>query len=61
MIIILEQYIEDKWDERSWQLALSSEKPVEAYLKSVEERRLAKSAVSIDDMPKEQQDWLRST
>lgn len=57
---MMEQYIEDKWDDRHWELALTTEKPVENYLKSVEERRLAKSSVSIDDMPKEQQDWLRS-
>jgi len=56
----MEQYIEDKWDQRHWELALITPKPVENYLKSVEDRKLAKDSVSIDDLPQDQQDWLRS-
>jgi hypothetical protein len=57
----MEQLIEEKWDERNWQLALQTEKPVENYLKTVEQRNMAKGGSSIDDLTKEQQDWYRST
>jgi len=57
---MMEQLIDDRWDERNWQLALTTDKPVELYLKSVKERKEAKSSVNIDELSKEQQDWLRS-
>jgi len=60
MMLAMEQYIEDKWDERNWQLSLTTDKPVANYFKSVEERRSAKDQTSIDDLPKEQQDWYRA-
>jgi hypothetical protein len=56
----MEQYIDDKWDQRNWELALATDKPVENYHKSVEERNQAMNAVNIDELTKEQQDWLRS-
>lgn len=61
MIRSMEQIIEEKWDARNWELALTTDKPVEIYMKSVDDRKAASEAVSIDDLSKEQRDWYRAT
>lgn len=57
---MMEQYIDDFWDERNWQLALKMDNPVEAYQKSVAERRSIAQAAQVDELPPEQQSWLRA-
>lgn len=60
MVYAMEQLLEEKWDQRNWELSLKADNPVETYMKSVEERRLSKDAVSIDDLSKEEQAWYRA-
>lgn len=57
----MDQLIDEKWDQRHWEVALRSDKPVETYTAIKSDIKSQKDSVSVDDLSKEQRDWLRST
>lgn len=61
MLEILDVWIENKWDNRRWELALKSDKPIENYQEMVRTARDEKNSVSIDDLSEEEKNWLRNT
>jgi hypothetical protein len=61
MLNILDVWIENKWDQRRWDLALTTEKPVDTYKQMVEESRSVENSPSIDSLPQAEKDWLRNT
>lgn len=61
MVGIMDLIIEDKWDSRHWEIAMKSGKPVETYQEMRAELASRVDSVEISELPKEEQDWLRST
>lgn len=59
MISIIEENTRKIWDERRWMLAQKADNPVEAYNSMVEQDRILNNSTPIDELPQEQQDWLR--
>lgn len=57
---ILQEFEEQLWDERNWLLSLKGDKPVEHFMEYLREKKSSKTAVSIDELPKEQSSWLRA-
>lgn len=57
----MDQLIEEKWDQRHWDVALRSEKPVETYTTIKSDIKSKKESVPVDELSKEERDWLRST
>ena len=53
--------IEDLWDERHFQLAMKSDKPMEAYSEIRSNVRSLKDTPTIDELPPEEQAWFRSS
>lgn len=57
--MILKEIDDSLWDQRQWELAQKATNPVEAYQEFVKAK--ADPPTKIDELPKEQQDWLRAT
>lgn len=49
------------WDDRYWLLALKSDKPAEVYSEIVSQMKTDKDAPKLEELPAEQQAWLRAT
>lgn len=60
MIEFISAQVEEEWDRRHWQLALTREKPIEAYIEIRKEYRSIQDTPSVDELSPEQQSWLRS-
>lgn len=61
LLATLEQYSEDFWDQRNWELSLLADKPVEAYNAGLQERKSLANATPVDELPEHEQNWLRAT
>jgi hypothetical protein len=59
MLELMDTIIEDKWDERHWNLALKTTKPAETY-QEIKDSISSGDSTEISDLSKEEQDWLRS-
>ena len=49
-----------KWDERHWQFALKSDKPVQTYQEIKSDIASQKNSIDVSQLSKEEQDWLRN-
>lgn len=61
MLAILDIWIEKKWDQRRWDIALRTDKPVETYQEMVRQAREDKDSVAIDDLSEQERNWLRNS
>lgn len=61
MLNIIDVIVDEKWDQRHWDVALKSDKPVDVYSDIKANLRAEKEATNVDDLPPEQRDWYRST
>lgn len=57
----MEQLDRAKWEQRRWELALKSDKPVEAFAEQERHAKAGESGESVDDLPPEEQGWYRAT
>jgi len=59
MVGILEQYVEDLWDQRYWELALTAKEPMESYKEMKDTAKSLRESPALEELPSEQQAWLR--
>lgn len=57
----MDQLIEDRWDDRHWDVAMKSDKPLTTYSELKDSIKLSKNEIPLDERPKAEQDWYRST
>ena len=60
MIEVLDLITEQTWDERYWQLSLKADNPVESYQEITSKIQADKDAPKLEELPAEQQQWLRN-
>jgi hypothetical protein len=61
MLGILDVWIDTKWDQRRWELALLSDKPVETYQQMAQQAKDDKNTPVIDELSEAEKAWLRNT
>lgn len=61
VISILEEDIRQLWDDRNWVLAQKTDNPVKTYNDIIDSVKTQENADKIEELPPEQQEWLRKT
>lgn len=61
VLAVMKQIIKEQWDDRSWDLALKTNDPVDTYDEQVKRQQSIEDADKVEDLPQAQQDWLRAT